>query len=181
MKPQSGFTLIEVIAASAISGFVGIALLSVLYMANRQIKDGSATVRLTHLQMVASEQIHQSARKAAGVRLESEAPGVIAGALGYPGANSVKHVLFCDPAGAILSGYFLNGGNLLEWNPAVPGWEPFRIAGILVEVDDVNSFFDILPNRHGISARIAYRLVDGASSYAFPTLTETVRCRNTSI
>jgi prepilin-type N-terminal cleavage/methylation domain-containing protein len=181
MRSQSGFTLIEVIAASAISSFVGIALLSVLYMANGQIKEGSATVKLTHLQIVASEQIHQSARKAAGVRLQSESPSVIAGAAGYPGANSVKHVLFCDPAGAILSGYFLNAGTLLEWDLATSGWVPFRIAGTLVEVDDATSFFDLLPNRHGITARIAYRLSAGATPYAFPTLAETVRCRNTSI
>ena len=66
MQRQSGFTLIEVLTTGALATFVGLALLSILQMTNGQIKDGSTILRMARLQTVATEQIHRSARQAAG-------------------------------------------------------------------------------------------------------------------
>jgi Tfp pilus assembly protein PilW len=55
MKPQAGFTLIEVLTTGMISTIVGSALLSVFYMCNAHIRAGGAALRLVQMQTIASE------------------------------------------------------------------------------------------------------------------------------
>jgi type II secretory pathway pseudopilin PulG len=178
MRRQSGFTLIEALTTGAISSIVGLALLSVLYMTNGQIKEGTATLRLARLQNVATEQIHRSARQAMAVWQQGTTPTANF-AFNQNLSPEMSGVIFCDPTGDTLAGYSVSGDLLKELDTASGTWIPFEVAGDTVTVDEDSSYFKILNNRHGMVSRIRYTLVDGDSLYAFPPIADTIRCRNT--
>jgi type II secretory pathway pseudopilin PulG len=184
LNGQSGFTLIEVLAAGLISTIVAGALLSVLYMSTGQIRDGASSLRLSQSQAVVSEQIRTSARKAFGAWSgscpdpgPSDLDAAEALVAGYAGSGQLKQVVFCDPLGAILSGYSLEtDGRMYEW---VGGsFRPFRIGADEVMVDYAASNFIILARRRGIIFNIIYRRDAGGESYFFPLIQETVLSRN---
>jgi type II secretory pathway pseudopilin PulG len=183
MREQNGFTLIEALTTSALAGIVGFALLTVLYMTNGQIKDGTSTLRLGRLQTVATEQIHRSVRQAGGVWQLDVTPTLIDTNFTYPGSPTLPRilgVLLCAPSGDTLAGYSVIGDSLRELDTLSGTWKPFKVAGEAVTVDEDNSYFGILKNRRGVVSRIQYTLDDGDSVYTFPPLADTIRCRNTT-
>lgn len=181
-----GFTLIEVISASLISSILGLALISVFYMANSHLQEGIAYQKLSMVQGMVSAQIDRSAHKAFMVKMENGS-GVYEG---YADGNDdqthsgKKQIYFCDTSGTPFAGYMLSGNNLLEMASfsgtsltGTPAWEIFRIGEVGVFVNSDSSSFDVLQYRSGINYRI--RFADSASpSISFPIVKGAVICLN---
>ena len=184
MKSQSGFTLVEVVVASVLSTVIAAAVMSSLYMTNTQISEGSASQRLTQTQIVVSEQIKQKARIAYGVkRAVVDGPGPLsAAALSNPLITGLGEVFFCNPAGDTLAGYRIALGVLYEWKGGTgDGFFPFLIGSDSVSVNMANSEFRILPRRRGVIIKLNYQRTESGTTYSFPTIQETVICRNNNL
>lgn len=185
MRSESGYSLVEVLTAGAISVVVGTAIISVLQMSNTQILDGSANFRLVQLQNIASTQIRMETRRAFGVKrdIALDPGGAFVSPAAFPGATGLSEVRLCNPDGSMRAGYRIlpNNDSLYEWRAGA--WIPFRVGSFALRInpDPDSSNFSILPRRRGIVFNLRYRFVQGGKTYPFPPISETVLCRNTDL
>lgn len=174
MKTQSGFTLIEVIAAAVISTFIAGATISVLYFTNNRIKSSLINSRLSDLRIVISEQIRESARIANFAALPLEPLTGLDNDAGYLGSELVKEIHLYGYHGVKLSAYKIDGGYLWEGKPGAGGeWDysKFRVGEEYAAVDHDNSNLRILAKRIGI--QFSLQLRNEADGTLLPLFAET--------
>jgi hypothetical protein len=193
MNSQSGFTLIEALTAGTIASFIGCSILTVLYFNNGQIKEASEGIHLVRLQLVASEQIRSSARKAFGVKNGTEPGGPFIGAETYLASPTVREIRFCDSLGTIYAAYRIHDDSTFLYEmvgppvaspvgpPPVLQWQHFHVGNDTLEINSGNSDFQILARRQAVTCYIRYRRAKGGKMYTFPKNPETFRCRNSTL
>jgi prepilin-type N-terminal cleavage/methylation domain-containing protein len=185
LNARNGFTLVEVLAASALSTIVAGALLTFLHMTNGQIKEGSSHLRLVQLQDVVSEQLRISAHKACRVTAESDDPitsfDPIVFTQGIPPALHKNEIRFYDKGVQLIAKYHVNSidGYLEEWDPIGARYLPFRVGDDTVFVNAARSEFNLYSGRAGLSFTIAYQSKDGSDT--IPVIAEGILCRNTGL
>ena len=181
MKRQAGFTLIEVLATSAIASILAGALGSIIHLCNVHIIDGNANIALSRGQIVASEQIRRDGRNSYGVKKAGEDNTAITSANTDPVQVGLSEIRFTEHDGDTLAAYRIANGRLEEYGETSPGvreFKPFCVGSDTVWLDAVNSDFKILPCRRGAVFNLRYKLVVGATTYTLPPLSETILCRN---
>jgi type II secretory pathway pseudopilin PulG len=185
MLRQSGFTLIESLTAGLISTIVAGALLTMLTVTNREIKAGTTHLLVGQMQSVVSDQFHISAHRACGVRTAGEPldGSYFTDAARYDiPVGDTNEIIFCDKNGSRLTSYRINRAfnYLEEWDVGSHAYIPFKVGEDTVLINGANSAFRLLsPRRRRLTVNLAIRNSD--ESFTFPTLIDTILCRNTSL
>jgi type II secretory pathway pseudopilin PulG len=175
MSNESGFTLIETLAAGLVSTIVAGALLTVLYMSTNQIKEGSANVRYIRLQSAVSEEIRANARKSKTMKRTSEL-GTASSSLSAAEWPGLKEIWLFNNDGDTLAAYQVKADSphLHEWKAG--SFQVFQVGSETVDINYANTEFGILPNRQGMTFRIAHRRAGIPDEY--PNRPDTVLKRN---
>jgi type II secretory pathway pseudopilin PulG len=184
LKWQSGFTLIEALAAGLISTIVAGALLTVLSMTNAQIRDGAIRLKTGQMHTVVSDQLRTSAYNAYGVKAAGED---LTDPLTLPvyagGVANTQTIIFCNKAGIPFARYNINtvSNYLEEWLEAIPlvrpaGYYPFKVGVDTAFLNGAASSFTLDPGRIGFSLNLLF--TSPYSTYTFPNIIEAIRCRN---
>jgi type II secretory pathway pseudopilin PulG len=184
MSSQSGFTLIEVLASGIISTVIAGAILSIVYLTNNQIQDGTANLRLEERQRVASEQIQRSARFARGGMMASENLVTVKAqdAGGSPPSGNLQEIIFFDDNWCLVAGYKVGSNYLMEAFPAsctaLADYKALTIGDDTVYLDPAQSYFRYFNNRKSIISNLKLTLQTAAGTYSRPNDSEFVLCRN---
>lgn len=181
MSSESGFTLIETLAAGLISTIVAGAMLSVLTMTTRQLKESSTSLNLGQIQGVVTDQLRSDARKAFGARGDFETPN---GAFTIPNTDAARsnqtEIIFCDKGGTSFSRYRIRSSDsiLEEWVDGA--YTPFLVGNQAVHLDvgATKSRFGILANRFGVTFKLTCRVQTDKGFAFFPALEDTVLGRD---
>lgn len=180
MSGESGFTLVEALAAGVLSVVIAGAILSIVRMTNDQIDEGGNTVRLETLRTAVSEQLRKTTRNSKGALTVSEDTGAVHSEYEHEIVSAQKsglsNIRFFDRDYGFKGGFRIVGGYLEEAlvDPATgdSSWAPFRVGEDTVFVDPALSTFTIAEGRVG--ARFDLRLTRPADTLIH---SEFVQCR----
>lgn len=179
MNAQGGFTLIEAMSAGLISSILAGALISVISISNREIKENAITLRLSRIQSAVSDQFRTNARASfLAIQYGEDPVAVSLLPKDDPESPPLKQIIFCDRNPSPSARYKMDSTNYLEeYDFDNATFVPFTVGEDTVFVDTAKSDFKILAGRAGVTYKIVCQLhLD--QIYTFPVIEDTVLRRD---